>query len=144
MLASVAGLLKRLERAADPGNVERHTWKAADLAGDVVDHLKQLLSTRQGTSLTAPDYGVPDVTELLHEMTEAIAVTQRAVKHSLQTYEPRLKNVQVRHVRNENGLGQPAMVFEITGHIVLADGRKQALRIGTTVDEHGTVNLEEL
>ncbi|MBL9027140.1 MAG: type VI secretion system baseplate subunit TssE [Myxococcales bacterium] len=134
----------RLARAADPTNVERHTWKANDLAADVMEHIKQLLSTRQGSSLTAPDYGVPDVTELLHEMSEAIAVTQRAVKQSLQTYEPRLKNVQVRHVRNENAQGQPAMVFEITGHIVLGDGRKQALRIGTTVDEHGIVNLEEL
>ncbi len=144
MLPLVTSLLNRLERAADPNNVERHTWKAADLASDVIEHLKQMLSTRQGSSLTAPDYGVPDVTELLHEMTEAIALTQRAVKHSLQTYEPRLKNVQVRHVRNENALGQPSMVFEITGHIVLADGRKQALRIGTTVDGDGVVNLEEL
>lgn len=134
----------RIARAADPTNVERHTWKANDVATDVMEHIKQLLSTRQGSSLTAPDYGVPDVTELLHEMSEAIGVTQRAVKHSLQTYEPRLKNVQVRHVRNENSEGQPAMVFEITGHIVLGDGRKQALRIGTTVDEHGIVNLEEL
>lgn len=140
----MAGLLTRLERAADPNNVTRHTWKANDVAADVIAHLKQMLSTRHGSSLTTPDYGVPDVTELLHELVEAVAVTQRGVKHSLQAYEPRLKNVQVRHVRNENGMGQPAMVFEITGHIVLEDGRKQALRIGTTVDEHGIVNLEEL
>lgn len=140
----MTGLFNRLNQAADPTNVERHTWKAKDLAADVMAHIQQLLSARQGSSLTAPDYGVPDVTELLHEVNEAIAVTQRAVKHSLQTYEPRLKNVQVRHTRTEGANGQPAMVFEITGHIVLEDGRKQPLRINTSVDDHGNVSLEEL
>jgi type VI secretion system protein len=137
-------LLLKIQRAADPNNTERHTWKAEDLATAVIRHLKQMLATRQNSSLTAPDYGVPDVTEILHDMTEAVGVVQRAVKASIQQYEPRLKNVQVRHVRNENAMGQPSMVFEITGHIVLADGRKQPVRIGTTMDEHGNVELEEL
>ena len=140
----MTGLFARLNQAADPTNVERHTWKAKDLAAEVMAHIEQLLSTRQGSSVTAPDYGVPDVTELLHEVNEAVAVTQRAVKHSLQTYEPRLKNVQVRHIRNDSGSGNPVMLFEITGHIVLEDGRKQPLRISTSVDDHGNVKLEEL
>jgi type VI secretion system protein len=139
-----SSLFNKLERAADPTNVDRHTWRVQDLASAVVMHLRQLLATRQGSSITAPDYGVPDVTDLLHDMTEAVAVTQRQVKQTIQTYEPRLKNVQVRHIRNDNGEGQPAMVFEITGHIVLEDGRKQPLRIGTTLDEHGNVALEEI
>ncbi len=137
-------LLTRIRRAADPGNTERHTWKAEDLASAVASHLRQLLSTRQGSSLTCPDYGVPDITDLLHDITEAVAVTQRAVKHTLQVYEPRLKNVQVRHARNDVAGGQHAMMFEISGHIVLADGRKQPIRIGTSLDEHGNVEIEEL
>jgi type VI secretion system protein len=137
-------LFTRVQRAADPHNTERHTWKTEDLAGAVVRHLKQMLTTRQGSSLTCPDYGVPDVTELLHDMTEAVAAIQRALKQSIQLYEPRLKNVQVRHVRNDNGLGQPAMVFEITGHIMLADGRRQPVRVGTTLTDNGEVELQEL
>lgn len=134
----------RLERAADPTNVERHTWRAEDLAGAVIGHIKQMLATRHGSSLTCPDYGVPDVTHLLHDITEAVGAVQRGVKASIQAYEPRLKNVQVRHVRNTNASGMPAMMFEISGHIVLADGRRQAVRIGTTLDEKGNVELQEL
>ena len=137
-------LLTRIERAADPTNVERHTWRAEDLASAVVAHIKQMLVTRHGSALTCPDYGVPDVTHLMHDVTDAVATVQRGVKTSLQLYEPRLKNVQIRHVRNTNAAGLPAMVFEISGHIILADGKRQALRIGTTLDEKGNVELQEL
>jgi type VI secretion system protein len=81
---------------------------------------------------------------MLHDMTEAVAAVQRAVKTSIQSYEPRLKNVQVRHVRNEDAQGMPAMMFEISGHLLLPDGRRQAVRIGTAVDEHGRVELTEI
>lgn len=137
-------LFTKLERAADPNNTERHTWKAEDTAAAVVRHLKQMLSTRQGSSITCADYGVPDVTHLLHDLPEAIALIQRGVKASIQLYEPRLKNVQIRHVRNSNEVGQPAMAFEISGHILLPDGRRQPIRIGTSLDEHGNVELQEL
>jgi len=86
-------LITKIERAADPTNVERHTWKAQDTATAVGEHLRQMLTTRTGSSLTCPDYGVPDITHLLHDMTEAVKETIRAVKHSIQLYEPRLKNV---------------------------------------------------
>ena len=137
-------LLTKLERAADPNNTERHTWKSEDTASSVVRHLKQMLTTRHGSSITCPDYGVPDITHLLHDMTEAVALIQRAVKASIQLYEPRLKNVQIRHVRSTNDVGMPAMLFEISGHIVLADGRRQPLRVGTTLDDKGNVELQEL
>lgn len=137
-------LLTKLERAADPNNTERHTWKMEDTASAVVRHIKQMLTTRHGSSITCPDYGVPDVTHLLHDMTEAVALMQRSVKASIQLYEPRLKNVQIRHVRNTNAIGMPAMMFEISGHIVLQDGRRQPIRIGTTLDDKGNLELQEL
>jgi type VI secretion system protein len=137
-------LFARIQRAADPNNTERNTWKSEDIASAVIRHLKQMLETRQGGSLTCPDYGIPDVAELMHDMTEAVATVQRAAKQSIHLYEPRLKNCQVRHLHIDNSNGQPSMVFEITGHILLADGRKQPVRIGTALDDHGNVSLQEL
>jgi type VI secretion system protein len=136
-------LFLKLERAADPNNTERHTWKAEDTAAAIIRHLKTMLSTRHGSSLTCPDYGVPDVTHLMSDATEAVAAIQRGVKASIQLYEPRLKNVQIRHVQT-SVQGQASMLFEISGHIVLSDGRRQAVRIGTSMDEHGNVELNEL
>jgi type VI secretion system protein len=140
----VSSLFVKLDRAANPNNTERHTWRAEDQASSVIRHLQQMLATKQGSSMTCPDYGVPDVTDLLHDITEAIALVQRAVKASIQAYEPRLKNAQVRHVKAEMMSGTPTMNFEITGHIVLADGKRQAVRIGTALDGHGNVELQEL
>jgi type VI secretion system protein len=139
-----SSLFRKLEQAADPHNSERHTWRSEDQASAVVAHLRQMLTTRQGSAITCPEYGVPDVTHLLHDMTEAVGLMQRGVKTSIQLYEPRLKNVQIRHVRNTNELGLPAMMFEVSGHIVLADGRRQPVRIGASLDEHGNAELQEL
>lgn len=135
-------LLSRLERAADPTNVERHTWKVVDTAGAVAEHLKQMLATKTGSSLTCPDYGVPDITGLLHDLNEASATLQRQLKASLQNYEPRLKNVQVRMVRAEVQ-GQPGLLFEISGHIILDDGRRQPVRFGTQLDDKGRLEISE-
>ncbi len=137
-------LFTKLERAADPHSSERSAWRAEDLATSVVSHLRTMLSTRQGSSLTCPDYGVPDVTHLLHDMSEAVGLMQRGVKASIQLYEPRLKNVQIRHVRNTNDVGMPAMIFEVSGHILLPDGRRQPVRIGASLDEHGNAQLQEM
>ncbi len=136
-------LLVRIARAADPTNVERHTWKAQDEGTAVIEHLRQMLRSKAGTSKTCPDYGVPDITHLLHDMAEAIATIQRSVKQSIQTYEPRLKNVQVRPMKVEVA-GQAGMMFEITGHIMTPDGKRQALRFTTAVDERCQVSIDEM
>jgi len=136
-------LITKIERAADPTNVERHTWKAQDTATAVAEHLRQMLTTRAGSSLTCPDYGVPDITHLLHDMTEAVKETIRAVKHSIQAYEPRLKNVQVRQLTLEVP-GTVGMLLEISGHILLADGKRQAVRFASNMDEKCQISLEEM
>jgi len=136
-------LLLRLTRAADPTNVERHTWKAEDAGTAVITHLRRMLSTKTGTSKTCPDYGVPDISHLLHDMGEAIATIQRSVKYSIQQYEPRLKNVQVRPMKVEVA-GQAGMMFEITGHVMLPDGKRQALRFSTTLDDRCQIQINEM
>jgi type VI secretion system protein len=130
---SAASLLKRLEHAADPHSTDRHTWRDQDLEAAVVSHLKILLNTRQGSCSTAPDYGLPEISEVLYDFPEAIGIMQRAIKNLLQTYEPRLKNVQVRHVKNEF-VHEMFLEFEITGQVAYPDGRRQQVRFTTQVD----------
>lgn len=135
-----ASLLTRIAHAANPHSMERHTWKDQDLEQAVVSHLIRMLNTRQGSSLTCPDYGLIEVSEMLHDFPDAIGIVQRAIKNSIQNYEPRLKNVQVRHIKNEQ---MQAMVleFEITGQLHYPDGRRSALRFSTAVDQSGNVKL---
>lgn len=136
----MASLINRLERAADPTSGERYTRKDADHELSVSEHLVHMLNTRQGACLTCPDYGLIEVSEVLYDFPDAIGIVQRALKNSIQTYEPRLKNVQVRHIKNE-ALHELVLQFEITAQVHLPDGRRQSMRFATTVDGSGNVKI---
>ena len=65
---------------------------------------------------------------------------QRALKNTIQTYEPRLKNVQVRHTKSDYA-SEMTLQFEITAQLHLPDGRRQSLRFATNVDGSGNVKV---
>ena len=88
-------LLSRL-RANESGLAVAETEDA--LRADVLDHLRNMCSTRRGSMRTRPDYGLPDVGELVHSFPEALNKIRDALLHSIEAYEPRLKNVKVTHV----------------------------------------------
>jgi type VI secretion system protein len=137
---AAASLLTRLLHAADPNSTERHTRRDHDLESAILAHVGHMLNTRQGSSLTCPDYGLMEVSEVLHEFPEAIGLVQRSIKNSVQTYEPRLKNVQVRHVRSDT-LQSMLLEFEISAQLQYPDGRRQPVRFGAAVDQSGNVKL---
>jgi len=135
-----ASLLSRLELASDPTLAERYTRRDSDVESAVTAHLAQLLNTRQGSCLTCPDYGLIEVSEVLYDFPDAIGIVQRALKNTIQTYEPRLKNVQVRHIKNDYA-SEMTLQFEITAQLHLPDGRRQSLRFATNVDGSGNVKV---
>lgn len=135
-----ASLLTRIAQAADPHSSERSTWKAQDLETSLREHLSQMLNTRAGSALTCPDYGVLEVSEVVHDFPDAIGIVQRSLKNTIQTYEPRLKNVQVRHVKNEQ-TNLLTLEFEITGQYMLPDGRRVAMRFELGVDGSSNVSV---
>ena len=134
-----ASLLTRIAQAADPHSSERSTWKAQDLETSLREHLSQMLNTRAGSALTCPDYGVLEVSEVVHDFPDAIGIVQRSLKNTIQVYEPRLRNVQVRHVKNETSL--LTLEFEITAQYQLPDGRRVPLRFGLGVDGSSNVSV---
>ena len=136
----MASLLARIERAADPHSSDRYTSRDGDVESAVTQHLARMLNTRQGSCLTCPDYGLIEVSEVLYDFPDAIGIMQRAIKNSIQTYEPRLKNVQVRHIKSE-AAGEMILQFEISAQLHLPDGRRQALRFTTAVDGSGNVRM---
>lgn len=79
------GLLVHLRRL--PGTDER----AAVLA-----NLRLLCNTRPGDSPAAPDFGVPDLADLLHQFPAASTALQHALRAAILRHEPRLRAVQVR------------------------------------------------
>ena len=107
----------------------------------MTQHLARLLNTRQGSALTCPDYGLIEVSEVLYDFPDAIGIMQRSLKNTIQVYEPRMKNVQVRQIKGEVG-SEMILQFEITAQLQLPDGRRQSLRFSTAVDGSGNVKVQ--
>lgn len=117
-------------------------YRGDDLESVVVTHLRRMLNTRQGSSLTVPDYGILELSELQHDFPDALGIMQRAIKNSIVTYEPRLKNVQVRAVPAPDEVAQMNLYFEITGQLVYPDGQRQAVRFSTSIDQSSNVAVD--
>lgn len=137
----MASLLTRIAQAANPNSSERTVYRDHDVEAAVLRNVRQILNTRAGSALTVPDYGVVQLSELIHDFPDAIGIMQRAIKATLAAHEPRLKNVQVRHIKEEGAASAMSLEFEISAQLTLPDGRRQAMRFGSRVDNHGNVDV---
>ena len=108
-----------------------------DPIGDVVEHLRVLLNTRQGESLTVPDYGVMDFTDLVHAFPLSINELQQAIRTTISTFEPRLRNVVVRFVPDDDPL---VLRFEIVARLV--NEKLGIVRLQTQVNSAGRMHVE--
>lgn len=138
---SGASLFARLERNADPSASGRSVYRGEDLETVVLEHLKRLLNTRAGSAPTAPDYGVVELSELVHDFPDAPSVMQRTIKNTIAKYEPRLKNVQVRAVESEDAREAMTFLFEVTGQVVYPNGERHPVRFTTSVDPSSNVQV---
>jgi len=136
-----ASLFRRLEKGADPTSTGRAFYRGDDLEASVLEHLQRMLNTRQGSSLTAPDYGIIELSELLHDFPNATGLMQRCIKNTILKYEPRLKNVQVRAVDGDEDQSQMVVYYEITAQLIYPDGERQPIRFSTSVDESSNVSI---
>lgn len=105
----------------------------------IVEHLRGLLNTRQGESVTVPDFGVIDFTDLVHNFPEAIQMLQRCIRTTILQYEPRLKNVVVQHVRDDEAL---VLKFQITAQLQGKAGGRGAVRFETQLRAGGHMSVK--
>ena len=96
-----------------------------------------LLNTRSGDSITVPEFGIVDFTDIVHNFPEATHVLQRAIRATILAFEPRLKNVSVREVPGEDGL---VLRFEITAQLM--SGGRNVLRFSTKVVAGGKIDVQ--
>ncbi|NPC71205.1 type VI secretion system baseplate subunit TssE [Corallococcus sp. AB004] len=125
------GLLSRIE--AGMGSADR----ALDVSESIVEHLRVLLNTRKGGAATVPGFGIVDFTELVHTFPMAIQTLQSAIRATVLEFEPRVRNVSVRHVPDADPL---VLRFEITAQP--ADrGARGMLRFRTQMSPGGKVEV---
>jgi type VI secretion system protein len=108
-----------------------------DAVGAILAHLRVLLNTRRGDAVTVPDFGVLDFSDVANEFPAAIPALVKSIRTTVLEYEPRLKNVSVRHLPDEHAL---VLRFEIQAQ--LAKGRTvRTLHLATTVRPGGHIDV---
>lgn len=131
-----------LERFNDPrpGEPLRTTQNTEMLAKSVLQHLSKVLNTRRGHSLTQPeDYGMTDLTELIHGFPESIKEVQQAIRTTIEKYEPRLRNVDVEYVKSDEDV--LTLRFKITAQIA-TERQGAPVWFETVVAPSGQVELK--
>ena len=131
----MASLFERLEAAREPGVGSPETIPARSLPDSVLTNVRAILNARQGCCETRPDYGMPDLNDISREASETIPAIARAVKLQLETFEPRLRQVQVRPLPISDAPGE----FAFGVSAVLIDGEDgEAMRFDTVLgnDRH--------
>jgi type VI secretion system protein len=124
------GLLSRLDATG------LKATRALDEHDSIVEHLRVLLNARRGGSPSCPDFGIPDFSDLVHNFPGAIQVLQRAIRETILAHEPRLRQVTVRHVPDDEPL---VLKYEIIAQPARRGGN--ALRFSTQMSSGGRVNV---
>ncbi len=111
-----------------------------EVRASVLENLRAICSTRVGSALTCPDYGIVSVTDIVHSCPDAIGSILESVRHSIRTYEPRLTNATVTYVP-PGEVRELTIRFEISGRL-MNGGRRVAVKFQTVIDATRNVRVE--
>ena len=130
-------LFERIRRGEQGG--ERSLRVAPEeQAESVMRHLQKMLNVRQGGVPALPSYGMPDFNDMIFRFPDAIFEIQRAIRRSIEEYEPRLKRVRVTHVVDED---DPLNLrFEIRAQLVTGT-LQESIWFETIVDTAGHISV---
>ncbi|WP_049790308.1 type VI secretion system baseplate subunit TssE [Pusillimonas sp. T7-7] len=123
---------------AEEGWVRQHS-RSEVLVNSILEHLRRILNTRQGSVPVDPEFGVPDFTNLAGSF--STGTTDQIVQdmsRMIQRYEPRLRQAQVTFAANRDEV--LSLAFSIAG-TVNVDDREIPVRLTSQVAANGRVSL---
>jgi type VI secretion system protein len=132
-------LLDRI-RAMSKNPSRRVTEDAKQMTRSVQAHLQRILNTRQGNVPIADDYGIPDFTDLMSGFPESRRTIERAIRDTVQKFEPRLQGVRVTFL--EPGEDKLTVTFQISAHLALAD-YKDPVTFDSVLNAGGQITVKK-
>jgi len=132
-----ARLLERLRmQSAMPGRSTIEDPKK--IIDSITLHLQNVLNTRQGGVQIAEDYGLPDFNDVLNSQAGAAREIEKAIRLTIQKYEPRLRAVRVRYIPIEGDL--MSLNFEIHARLAV-EGEEEPVVFESQLGQDGKVTI---
>lgn len=130
----------------------RHMEKSKHFEGEdsleivresILTHLTQILNTRQGSTLIAQDFGIPDFSNLITTSfdSKAIERMERGLAKVITRYEKRLKNIKISYKPSPEYTF--ALPFELQADLV-GSTAKDPIHFHTIFSSQGRVNIEKI
>jgi type VI secretion system protein len=116
--------------------VDRSSDREESVRDSVAAHLSKMLSTRAGSVLALPDYGMPDLNNMNLSLHEALTQGRRDVQSFIAAYEPRLSDVSVSSAPNEDNPLNLAFVIE---GLLEVEGFKSRVSLSAQLQGSGKV-----
>lgn len=111
---------------------------ASDIIEDVVSHLDSLLTTRQGAVPIRPDFGMIDMADVVHQFPDGIARLRDAVRAQIEQFEPRLRDVSIRHLPLQQD--PLRLVFHLSATLV-AGPERHRITMQAEMTDAGTLRV---
>ena len=108
------------------------------MVDSIVRHLERILNTRWGSAQIADDYGIPDLTDLRSGLPDAVQNLERAIRNTIQKYEPRLEAVRVKFIPQEETI--LTVNFQIVARLAV-EGEKNPVTFQSVMDSDGKVTI---
>ncbi|MEB0039078.1 MULTISPECIES: type VI secretion system baseplate subunit TssE [unclassified Pseudomonas] len=105
----------------------------------VTAHLSKMLSTRAGSVLALPDYGMPDLNNMSVSLHDALTQGAQVIKRFIEVYEPRLSEVQL--VSTPNGVNPLKLGFSIEAQLEV-DGIKSSVLLSAKLTGGGHITVK--
>jgi len=122
-----------------PGLLDRlASTQRYDAYLSIVAHLRVLLNAKAGSAVTAPDYGVVDFTDVVHDIPRSIHRLQDSIRATILTYEPRLRQVTVRFMPGPDPL---SLTFDVSAR--MTDDKRRPVQFSTRLDAGGRFDITD-
>ncbi|GAB6074656.1 type VI secretion system baseplate subunit TssE [Nautilia lithotrophica] len=132
-------LLERLSKMEENPDFSGIVTNEEELES-IFEYLKKILSTKEGSTLIAYDFGIPDISNY-HEQSygEYIRSLEEKLKNTIEKYEPRLKNIKVKYI--DKYKDKSILTFLIEAQ--LAHNEKYPVTFETQIKSSGEVDIDE-
>lgn len=129
------------ERILKPNKPKPRTMadRKAQMTESIIRHLGRLLNAREGCCETVEDYGMPELDNWSGAQNELARQLERALRKTIQSYEPRLKKVKVRLIEIEEGRLVPK--FNVSAELNVRQDFTKDVSFTTYLDPSGHVEV---